>query len=391
MSLEASNCCCVRRAQQGWRAANCYNYMLRAALQLLTIWIARTQGRTAQRRFKASGRMAALRGKINEKERDGRPAAELARLTHALWGLDHYPSYLKRWRDGDIAELEDQLERTLATVKAARRANAEEAAGVVETEKLRELRDPANWRVGDVVAPRLAKVLGWDACPSMADALAAPRKAAPARGVLALLDEVVDDVYSIDVLTPAFCERLLEAVDGARSDDGEPLPRANLDVVGCSWLGDVLLAVGAQVQAAAHPAETLGGALDWRHAYVLKYEPTGRDSLVHHTDDSEITVNVCLGRDFAGGDLLLGGVRGAPDETSARVDRVAPKRGVATVHLGRHLHAVDTVTRGERRVLICWCRSLSGARSSVCPCCWMNRRAGGASAGDCICGPAWNS
>ena len=43
-------------------------------------------------------RLPALRGKINEKERDGLPAATLARLTHALWGLDHYPGYLKRWR-----------------------------------------------------------------------------------------------------------------------------------------------------------------------------------------------------------------------------------------------------------------------------------------------------
>ena len=47
-----------------------------------------------------------LSGKINEKERDGLPAAALARLTHALWGLDHYQNYLQRWRDDEIGALE---------------------------------------------------------------------------------------------------------------------------------------------------------------------------------------------------------------------------------------------------------------------------------------------
>ena len=72
-----------------------------------------------------------------------------------------------------------------------------------------------------------------------------------------------------------------------------------------------------QVAAAAWPRETLVDAtgtrasLDWRHAYVLKYTPSGRDSLIPHTDDSEVTVNVGLveRKSFAGGDLLLGGVR----------------------------------------------------------------------------------
>ena len=63
---------------------------------------------------------------------------------------------------------------------------------------------------------------------------------------------------------------------------------------------------------------------------------------------------------------------------------------MATFHLGRRLHAVDKVLEGERRVLICWCRSMNGVRSRVCPCCWMNRRDNG-DARDCVCGDAWNS
>ena len=110
--------------------------------------------------------------------------------------------------------------------------------------------------------------------------------------------------------------------------------------------------------------------------------------MVPHTDDSEVTLNVGLGRAFDGGDLVLGGVRGVEfDEDDCRI---RPRPGVAVVHVGRQLHAVDAVTGGERRVLICWCRSMAGARSRVCPCCWMNRRDGG-DARDCICGDAWNA
>ena len=108
-----------------------------------------------------------------------------------------------------------------------------------------------------------------------------------------------------------------------------------------------------------------------------------------HTDDAEVTLNVGLGRAFEGGDLVLGAVRGrapAPEGDA----RIPPRPGVAVVHLGRQLHAVDAVTAGERRVLICWCRSMAGVRSRVCPCCWMNRRDGG-EARDCICGDAWNA
>ena len=92
-------------------------------------------------------------------------------------------------------------------------------------------------------------------------------------------------------------------------------------------LVDAVQIVAEQVAAAAWPRETLVDAtgarapLDWRHAYVLRYAPSGRDSLVPHTDDSEVTVNVGLiARDaFEGGDLLLGGVRGQPEDSDEAV------------------------------------------------------------------------
>ena len=63
---------------------------------------------------------ARITGRINEKVRTGHPAADLAFLQHALWGLDHYPDYLRRWQDKDVGDLESALEAVLAKVRAQR-------------------------------------------------------------------------------------------------------------------------------------------------------------------------------------------------------------------------------------------------------------------------------
>ncbi|MFS7941860.1 hypothetical protein Hanom_Chr06g00481321 [Helianthus anomalus] len=52
-----------------------------------------------------------------------------------------------------------------------------------------------------------------------------------------------------------------------------------------------------------------GGSLDSRHGYVLQY---GKDKAIKedlHVDDSEVTLHVCLGNQFAGGELVFGGQR----------------------------------------------------------------------------------
>ena len=132
--------------------------------------------------------------------------------------------------------------------------------------------------------------------------------------------------------------------------------------------------------------------LDWRQGYVAGYSAsptaqhaTPRQRLVSHTDDSEVTMNVCIGEDFEGGALQFRGLRGTTDGVEL-MGHFQPILGTALIHAGRHFHEVTEVTKGNRYTYIIWARSWKGARKQNCPCCWLNRR----QVNTCICGWKWN-
>lgn len=167
----------------------------------------------------------------------------------------------------------------------------------------------------------------------------------------------------------------------------------NLDTVGLGWVNDLILhLVLRPISNQLYKDSETQQQLDWRQGYIAGYSGspsakagTPRQRLVSHTDDSEVTLNVCLGEEFEGGDLIFRGLRGT--ENSGKViGEFEPQVGVAVVHAGRHLHEVTDVTKGDRFVLILWARSWSGIRKVKCPCCWLNRRTDEY----CVCDWKWN-
>ena len=107
-----------------------------------------------------------------------------------------------------------------------------------------------------------------------------------------------------------------------------------------------------------------------------------------HTDDSEVTLNVCIGDVFEGGGLTFRGLRGTIQAGEVGGE-YTPERGRALLHAGRQFHEVTDVTSGDRYALIMWTRSWGGIRSNTCPCCWLNRRQD-TGPSSCICGERWN-
>lgn len=338
---------------------------------------------------------------INEKPLAGEPASSLSFALHAVFGMEHYPGYLLKWQDAQLGELERVFEEHLSQVRRARAAVQARAATMAAYTPLhREL----------AAKPSVEALLN-------ADLLRALLLPSPLAALSRLLTEEAPGVYSLPLLaTGAACELLLSEVDNWAgwhatqaapwADAGFNRRHAPLGDMGLDALQDTLLSrVLAPLGRLLYPA--VAARLDYRYGYVIGYSdpaavaaaaetaattPAGaaggegallaRSGLRHHTDDAEVTLNLCLGREFSGGDLVFRGLRNSASEGSEEAI-VRPRPGRAVLHLGQHLHEVTTVTGGQRYALIVWARS-SAYRAAACPCCVLNRRAG------CVCDGSWN-
>ena len=113
---------------------------------------------------------------------------------------------------------------------------------------------------------------------------------------------------------------------------------------------------GAPSSREAWKRRTAGEAtrrLDAHHSFVVEYEQGHDLGLDMHTDDSDVTFNVCLGRDFDGAGLTFCGELGSAGHRRFCY-RYRHVVGHCVLHLGRKRHGADDITEGERVNLIVW-------------------------------------
>ena len=352
-----------------------------------------------------------------------------AHFLHAMEGLDRYPNYLARWTPEDMDELEQALVNRLAKVREQRQSATslrDRILAMVEAlcEKEQQwndlLRTPGSWeefqqsgilddRARDAIfRSKFFRSRRNHTVPSIQDVLDGKAKVELDAGYLEnLVDEETSDVYSFPLLSDSFCDRIQAYTrritqELEESKDLDFLPGArrmarNLDNVGLAWLNDLLFQLVVRPISRELFQETeMGGEqgdLDWRHGYITAYTTDPdvqipRQRLVPHTDDSEVTLNVCIGDVFEGGGLTFQGLRGTIQAGEVGGE-YTPERGRALLHAGRQFHEVTDVTSGDRYALIMWTRSWGGIRSNTCPCCWLNRRQD-TGPSSCICGERWN-
>eukprot|EP00322_Chrysochromulina_rotalis_P006850 CAMPEP_0115863934 /NCGR_PEP_ID=MMETSP0287-20121206/18941_1 /TAXON_ID=412157 /ORGANISM="Chrysochromulina rotalis, Strain UIO044" /LENGTH=263 /DNA_ID=CAMNT_0003318389 /DNA_START=6 /DNA_END=798 /DNA_ORIENTATION=+ len=101
-----------------------------------------------------------------------------------------------------------------------------------------------------------------------------------------------------------------------------------------------------------------GQHVDHHHTFMVQYKEAEDRGLDMHTDACDVTLNVCLGKDFMGAGLTFCGLRGggAERQFSYRHKHV---KGRAIMHAGHQRHGADDIISGERFNLIMWNKSSS--------------------------------
>lgn len=195
-------------------------------------------------------------------------------------------------------------------------------------------------------------------------------------GLLALMQtEAAQRVYRFPVFKKSFCEELIEELEHfevSSAPKGRPNTMNHYGIL----LNELGLDDGFITALREHylqPITSLlypdcgGRCLDSHKAFVVKYDMHEDLDLSYHYDNAEVTLNVCLGKDFTEGNLYFGDMRQVPlseTECTEVVHRVAD----GLLHRGQHMHGALPISSGQRWNLIIWMRA-SQERNKLCPMC----------------------
>jgi len=198
-------------------------------------------------------------------------------------------------------------------------------------------------------------------------------KAIQEKNLSAVMKEESARLYSFDMFTPTFCQKLMEE-SLHYENSGLPVDRPNsmnlygvvLNSIGFKELLTELMEKYIKVISSELFADFGGKTVDSHHSFIVRYKVNEDIDLDTHTDDSEVTLNVCLGRKFEGASLYFYGIKGTSSENQEDF-RYTHLPGKAIIHLGRHIHGVNRLISGERINLIVWCRSSEFRSNSLKP------------------------
>lgn len=187
-----------------------------------------------------------------------------------------------------------------------------------------------------------------------------------------IMSEPSPGVFTFEMFQPRFCELLLSEVENFEDWVNEARFRimrpntmnkygAVLDDFGLETMLDKLMEGFVRPISKVFFPEVGGSTLDSHHGFVVEYGKDRDVDLGFHVDDSEVTLNVCLGKQFSGGELFFRGTRcdkhvntGTQSEEIFDFSHVP---GQAVLHRGRHRHGARATTSGHRINLLLWCRS----------------------------------
>ncbi|KAM6593637.1 hypothetical protein CsatA_001340 [Cannabis sativa] len=188
-----------------------------------------------------------------------------------------------------------------------------------------------------------------------------------------IMSEPSQGVFTFQMLQSGFCELLLSEVDNFEkwvTDVKFRIMRPNtmnkygavLDDFGLETMLDKLMESFIRPISKVFFPEVGGATLDSHHGFVVEYGKDRDVDLGFHVDDSEVTLNVCLGKQFSGGELYFRGTRcdkhvNTGSQPEQEIFDYSHVPGQAVLHRGRHRHGARATTSGHRINLLLWCRS----------------------------------
>ncbi|XP_078490040.1 2-oxoglutarate and iron-dependent oxygenase domain-containing protein 2-like isoform X2 [Ciona intestinalis] len=185
-----------------------------------------------------------------------------------------------------------------------------------------------------------------------------------------------DHVWSLPVFTDKFCDDFVEEITNFEKsicEKGRPNTMNNYGIL-LNELGFDELFFNEFRRKYISPVvkilypEWFGLGLDSHKVFTVKYKHGEDLGLAYHYDNAEVTLNVCLGKQFEGGELYFGGMRTEPIDL-LHTKPVLHNKSYGILHRGQHLHgAMGIDGTSERHNIIMWMRS-SSVRNKLCPMC----------------------
>ena len=179
-------------------------------------------------------------------------------------------------------------------------------------------------------------------------------------------------IYSLRIFSHEFCNMLIEEVDHYEKfliehqinpNDHRPnfLNKYGilLDEMGFAPFLDEFMEFALKEITSSLYYDWGGESLDSHHGFIVEYQLGSKDEdLEYHMDEAEVTLNLCLGKKFNGGNVFFNGIRNHWSTEDFQEDfKFQHEPGLALIHIGQHWHGANKIQDGERYNLILWMRS----------------------------------
>jgi len=178
-------------------------------------------------------------------------------------------------------------------------------------------------------------------------------------------------IFSFPVFSDKFCERLVKEVDNFQVSDcpkGRPNSMNNYGTLFNELGLDPSFITPFREEYMQPIAAFFYGEqyarLTHHRTFTVVYSKEQDIALSTHFDNSEVTINVNLGAEFDGGDLVC-----YPENDRGKAVFISHKLGHGVLHLGKILHRAAPINRGRRMNLVHWARSAPFRLKNGCPMC----------------------